>query len=124
MLQIAASNHFDLCLMARRGNQANIARNQSGPEFLGKYNVGRVIRGEVMTKPPDAGKQNEVWIARKAHILQVVERFFGTRSRERTFPYETPQDLRDFQIQQVRRMQRFAAREDSRLDLLSRRRLK
>ena len=87
-------------------------------EFFGESNVGCVVRRKIIPKPPNVRQENEVRIARYAQIEHVLDRLIGTRSRNRPFPHQSPQDLRHLKVEKVRSMKRFAVRVNSGVYLL------
>ena len=53
--------------------EPTVARDQSSPEFFCKHDVGRIIRGQIVTEPPNPGQQNEVGIASDSQVEQVLD---------------------------------------------------
>jgi hypothetical protein len=72
-----------------------------------------------MPQPPDARQEDEVREARYAQTQSILDRLVGALDGNGRLPHHSPQDLGHLQIQPVRRMQRFAVRVNSRLNLLS-----
>jgi hypothetical protein len=101
-----------------------VARKQSSAKFFGKRDVGRIVGRQIMTELPNPGQQNEVGIPSHSQVEQILDRLIGARRCNRAFPHQTPQDLADLQIEEVRGMQGFVLRVKSVLNPLPRRGLK
>lgn len=59
-----------------------------------------------------------MWIANDPQDKQIVDSLRGAACRDCSFPFETTKRLGYFEIQEVRSVQRFVAREDALIDVL------
>ena len=63
--------------MAGRRSEPAVARKQSGAEFFGTHDVGRIIGRQIMTQLPIPGQQQEVGIAGNAQIQEILDRLIS-----------------------------------------------
>jgi len=99
--------------------EAGITRKQSSAEVFGESDVGRIIRGQIVTELPNPGQQNEMGIASDSQVEQVLDCLLRAVCRDGAFPHQTPEHLADFKIEQVRSMQGFAMRVNPLLNALT-----
>src|SRR5260370_298261 len=92
--------------------ESAVACNQSSSELFGKDDVCRIIRGQIVTEPPNPGQQNEVGIPSDSQVEQVLDGLISAVGGDRAFPHQTPQYLADLKVEQVRSMQRLVMREN------------
>lgn len=57
--------------------EAGITRQQSSAEVFGESDVGRIIRGQIVTELPNPGQQKEVGIASDSQVEQVFDCLIG-----------------------------------------------
>src|SRR6185437_3445187 len=108
----------------RSSSEPAVTRKQRRAQLFRKYDVGCVVSGKIVTAPPDLRQQHEMGVSRDAEVLQIKHCILSAARRNGSFPRQAPQNLRDFKIKEVRRMQRFVARIDAVFNALARRCLK
>ena len=69
----AESKHLDCRGVTGCRREPAVACKQSSSELFGKHDVGRIIRGQIVTELPNAGQQNEVGIASDSQVEQVLD---------------------------------------------------
>jgi hypothetical protein len=96
--------------------KGSIARHEIGPNRFGEHDVHRVARGDVVTERPGATEEIDMGMAMEVQAGEVIERFGGTAGRHITHAYETPETLRDLDVNQMRDMQLIPVPKETRLD--------
>ncbi len=115
----AKLKQLDEWCIARSSSEAAVAGEQRSTEFFGKYEISCIVSGKVVTAPPDLRQQDEMGIARNPEVLEIEHCLLGAARRNRSFPRQSPEDLGNLNIQEVRSMQGFVARIDALFDALS-----
>lgn len=117
------SEHFDVGSVADCRAQPTVPGNQRGFEALRQGDVDRIVSSEIVPKLPDSRQEYEMGIARNWQVDEINRTFFGAAGFDRVFPYQAPQHLRDFNVEQVRGVQRLTASIDALLNVHPRRSL-
>ena len=99
-------NRSDWC---GSGSEIGITSDQWSSKALCEHKVGGIISGEVVAELPDLRKEEVMRIPVEAEIQQVLQRLIGTTYGNGALAYETAEYLRNFEIQEMRSMQRFVA---------------
>ena len=106
-LQIASSSHkFDPRMMTRGSSEALVAREQRRIERLGESDVDSIIGREIVPQLPDARQQKAVRIATQRKIGQVGERLSAALVVDLTGCRIAADHMGDFDVEQMRRMER------------------
>ena len=102
----ALSHQLDPCMVAGRGGETSVARQQRRVERFGEGDVDGVIRRKIVPQIPDARQKKLVRISMQRKVRKVGE------SRAAPFAIDLalrriPADhLRDFDVEQMRCVQR------------------
>ncbi len=91
---------------APRFCQRPVSCDERSIQRFSKSQIGGVISGETVPHLPDARKQDEMWIAGKRKINEIGESFGAAVSGDDCGAHVAAQDLRDFQVDEMRSMQR------------------
>ncbi len=91
------SKQLDCRGEAGYGGEAGITRQQSSAEAFGESDVGRSIRGQIVTELPNPGQQKEVGIASDSQVEQVFDCLIRALCRDSAFPHQASQHLADFE---------------------------
>jgi hypothetical protein len=102
---LPALDHFDAHAASRFGQRA-ISRDQWRTQRFGKSQVGCVISRQTVPHLPNAGEQDEMWIAGDGKIDQIGESFGAPFSGDAGREHIPAQDLRHFEVDQMWGMQR------------------
>lgn len=98
---------LDDCRMATCPPQARVEGQQGDTEGLGQRNVRRVVRRQVTPQLPDSRQQIGMGMPADGKVHEVVEGTGGAVAGEAADPDEPSENLCDFQVNQMRRLQRF-----------------
>jgi hypothetical protein len=106
-----ALNYLDPYL-AGRSCQRAVSRDQRGIQSFGESQISSIISREIVPHLPDAGEQNEMWIAGERKIEEVGESLGAPFRRDAGGAHVAAQNLGDFQVNEMRSMQRLVRGED------------
>jgi hypothetical protein len=98
--------------LATRFRQRTVSRNEWGIQRFSKGQISGVISRQTVPHLPDTSEQNEMRIAGEWKVDEIGESFGAPFSGDDGRAHVTAQDLRDFQIDQMRSMQRLVGGED------------
>jgi hypothetical protein len=90
--------------MATRLCQRTVSGDEWGIQRFSQRYINGVISRQTVPHLPDAGKQREMRIAGEWKIAQVREGFSASFSGDDGRTHVAAQDLRDFQVDQMRSM--------------------
>lgn len=110
--------------MARSGSEPAVTRKQRCAEFFRENDVRCIVNGKSVTASPNLRQQHEMGVARNSEVLQIKHCLLSTGCRNCSFTHQAPEDLGNFEIQEVRSMQGLVLRVDALFDALSGRCLK
>ena len=99
--------------MSASRSEGGISGDEWGPQGLSQCQVGCIIGSEVVAQLPDAQQEHIVGGAFEGEIRQILQGLPAAIRGERTADRVSSQDLRDFQINQVRGMQRLVGTEQA-----------
>src|SRR5690348_9893837 len=102
---------FDPRAMAGGGGKAAVAGHQWRLERLGQRNIGSVIGRQVVPQLPYARQQEIMRISPRGKVGQIRQGYAATLALDFSSRSVTADDLRNFDIEQVRRVERLAGRE-------------
>ncbi len=71
------SKHLDRRGVTGSRREPAVTCKQSRSESFGKYDVGRIIRGQIVTELPNPGQQKEVGIPSNSQVEQVLDCLIG-----------------------------------------------
>jgi hypothetical protein len=98
--------------LASRSCQRTVSCNERSVQRLGKSQVSGVISRQSVPQLPNAGEQDEMWIAGERKIEEIGDRFGSPFSGDNGRAHVAAQNLRDFQVDEVRGMQRLVGGKD------------
>lgn len=116
------SNQVDPSVATGRRSQPPIARQEHRVEGFGQRDIGRVIGGEVVSQGPYPRQEQPVRIALHGKVGEISQGGLTSITADIAMGGVTPDNLGDFDIQQMLRMQRLPRSEYLRLDRPCRRR--
>jgi transposase len=102
------SNQLDACMMAGRGGEASITREQRSVERLGEGDVDGVVSREIVPQIPDARQKEIMRISVHGKIREIGESRAATFTIDLAVRRISPNHLRDFDVEQMRSMQRLS----------------
>ncbi len=108
--------------MAGGCSQAPVACQQRRVEDLGKRDVGGIIGRQIVPQIPDAGQKEIVRIAPERKVRQIGESQTAALGSDFAVRGVAPDDLRNFDVEQMRRVKGLANGEQAILHGLRRRR--
>jgi hypothetical protein len=111
-------------VVTRGGCDAAIAGEQRSVEDLSERNVNRIVRGECRTELPDARKEEIMRIAMERKVAKILKRFLPSLLSQRPVADIAAQDLGNFDVEEVRSVQRLGRGRDTLVDPKPGRRLK
>jgi hypothetical protein len=117
------SYHFNPHLAARFC-QCPISCNKRSIQRFGKSQVSGVIGGKTVPHLPDSRKQDVMRVTGERKLSEVAESFGAAVRRYSGGAHIAAQNLRDFQINEVRGTERLVGGEDEAVHTGSSRRLK
>jgi len=117
------SYHFNPHLAARFC-QRPISCNERSIQGFSKSQVSGVIGGKTVPHLPDSRKQDVVRVTGERKLNKVAESFGAAVRRYSGRAHVAAQNLRDFQVNEVRSMERLIGGEDEAVHTGSSRRLK
>jgi hypothetical protein len=85
--------------------ECGVPSHERGAERLRESDVGRIVGSDVAAQLPDPGQQDVMGIARQRQVRQVHEGLPPAAGLELSGQGITAEDLRDFEIENVRRME-------------------
>jgi len=101
---------------ARHSSQCPVSREEWGLQRLRKSEIGGIISRQAVAHLPHAVEQDEMRITGKWKIDEIAESFGTPFSGDDGAAHVSPQDLRDFDVDKVRSMQRLIGGEDEWVD--------
>jgi hypothetical protein len=116
------SYHFNSHLAARFC-QCPISCNKRSIQRFGKSQVSGVISGKTVPHLPDSRKQDVMRVTGERKLNEVGESFGAAVHRYSGGAHIAAQNLRDFQVNEVRSMERLVGGEDEAVHTRSSRRL-
>jgi hypothetical protein len=108
---------------ASRSGQRVVSCDKRGIERFSKGHVSCVIGRQTVPHLPDAGEQDEMWVAVERKIVEISESFGTAFRRDGPGPHIAAQYLRDFKVDKMRSMQGLVGSEDHAIHTASRGRL-
>lgn len=102
--------------MARRRGEPLVAREQRGLEHLGEGDVHRVIGGEIAAQRPHPRQKEVMRISSQGKVGEIDERHATALGIELARGRVAPDGLRDLDVEQMRRVQRFPGSKEPPLD--------
>jgi hypothetical protein len=115
---------LNLGVVAGRGGEPAVAREQRRAKRLGKSNVNSVVGRQIVAQFPYARQKEIVWIPKDRKVGEVGERLAATFRLEFASCRVPANDLRDFDIDQMGRVQGLSRVEQPPFDCRGRRRAK
>jgi len=108
--------------MAGGCGQAAVARQQSGIERFGKRDIDRVVGRQIVPQIPNARQEKIMRIPQQRKVREIRKSNAATLAIDIAIRGIAPDHLRDFDIEQMRRVKRLASGEQPILHRLRRRR--
>jgi len=105
--------------MTRRGRKSRVARDKGNVESLGESDVDRIERCQILAQIPSTFQKGRMRIPRQREIKQVVNRLTGTSRGNDAGHRLTSQNLGDFDVEQMRGVQRLKTSRQSRIYVLA-----
>ncbi len=93
-------------MMARRSGETFVAGEQRSVERFGEGDVDRVIRRKIVPQIPNSRQKEVVWISAQREFHEVSESRATALRIDLTIRSIPANHLRDFNVQQIRRVQR------------------
>jgi hypothetical protein len=109
--RLLASYHLDPDL-ATRPCQRAVSCDKWSIQHFGKSQIGGIISRQTVAHLPDAGKQDEMRVARKRKINEIGQRFAAPFRGDDGGAHVAAQDLRNFEVEKMRSMERFVGGKD------------
>jgi len=100
--------------MPRRGGECPVASQERRTENFSEGDVGGVIGREVTAQFPDTLEERPMGVAFERHLSKGYERLTGALWRHLAGCLIAPQNLRNFQVDQVRSVEFFVRVEQAR----------
>lgn len=99
--------------MATRPREARIERHERCAESFGESDVCRIVSCEVIPQLPDAPYEGRMRVPVDRKIQKPVQRVLRSPARNLSTADVPTENLRHFQVNQVRRMERYVGVENS-----------
>ncbi len=99
--------------MAGGGGQTSVARQQWCVERFGQSDIGSVISRQIVPQRPNAGQKEIMRISYQGKVRQVRERHATALAVDFAIRGVAPDNLSNFHIEQMRRMERLMRREQA-----------
>ena len=106
------SHHLDPRPMAGRSRETSVASEQRSIERFGEGDVDGVVGSEILPQIPNTGQKEFVRIAAQGKIGEIGESHAPTLAVDLAICGIATEHLRDFQIEQIRRVQRLRGVEE------------
>ena len=100
------SYQFDSCMMASRSGETLVARKQRSVERFGKGDVDGIIGREIVPQIPDTRQKKIMRVSAEGKVSEVGESRAAAFAVDLALCRIPADDLRNFDIEQMRRMQR------------------
>jgi len=104
----AASRHLDARPNPRRRSKPSVPRKERRAEDLGQGDVSGIVGGEVLPQLPNPQGERVMRPTAQAECGEIVERFARPFGRNLPGGRVAPQDLKDLEVEKMRRMQSLA----------------
>lgn len=103
-----ASDQFDSRMMASRGGETLVTRQQRCVERFGKGDVDGIIGCEIVSQIPDTRQKEIMRVSAEGKVSEVGESRAAAFAVDLALCRVSADDLRNFDIEQMRRMQRLS----------------
>ena len=103
--------------MSGTRSQRAIPRDKRRPEFFGQRDVSGVIGCPIVAEFPNPRHENAVRITVEQHVKVILEDLTSARRRDFTAPVEPAQSVEDFNVDQMRDVNRLSVGEDAAANL-------
>ncbi len=99
--------------MSGNACQSAVHRKQRRIESFCQGQITCVVCTDIVAESPNARQKEVMGIAFDTKRAQILERFATARRRQKAGTFVTPKHLRDFEVEQVRRMKGAATEQSS-----------
>lgn len=103
-IQVAASHHLNTRPMTRRSRETSVASEQRSIERFGEGDVDGIVGREILPQIPNARQKELMRISVQGKIGEVGESHASAFAVDLAARGITSEHLRDFNIEQIRRM--------------------
>ena len=103
-----ASDEFDASVVSMGRGEFRVARDEWCSERFGERDIRGIVRRHGVAQLPDPGQKRMMRIPGNRKIVEVLQRLHATRRIDLPGTRVTTHDLRNLDIEQMRRMQGFA----------------
>ena len=111
-----SSENFDPRMMAESRGERRVASEQWRAEGFRQSDVRRIVSGQIVAQFPNPGQEEVMRVAGQREIRKILQRLKRARGVKIARARIATEDLRNLEIQKVRRMKRFVFGEESRGD--------
>ncbi len=106
--------------MPRRRRKSFVAGEQRRVERFGERDIDGIVGREIVPQLPDARQKEIVWIALHRKVGEIMQRRTAALVADLAIRRISADDLRDLDVEQMRRMQRLPLFEEPPLDCFCR----
>ena len=105
----AVSRQLDACPNPRRRSEPSVARQKRRAKGLSQGDIGGVVGGEVLPQLPNPQRERIVRPTPQAECSEIVESLARPFGQNLARGRVAPQDLKDLEVDKMRRMEGLAA---------------